>query len=98
MNSAKLATADLRGNLNSSSNNNNITKGPTFEVAILTAHSLFGLHVDAHAIRQGYYKKLYALQDKGWFWYTGAAFLTHDSSLLWQFSKSVVARIVFVTG
>ncbi len=94
INSAKLATADLSGNLNSSSSSNTTTTRPTFEVAVLTAHSPFELHVDADAIREGYYKKLYALQGKGRFWYTGAAFHTHDSSSLWQFSEKVVDRIV----
>ncbi len=89
INSAKLASADISGNLNST----NSTKD-TFEVAVLTAHSPFELYVDADAIREGYYKKLYALQGKGKFWYTGAAFHVHDSSSLWQFSEKVVDRIV----
>ena len=89
INSAKLATADISGNLNSS----NSTRA-TFEVAVITAHSPFELHVDADAIREGYYKKLYALQGKGKFWYTGAAFHVHDSSSLWQFSEKVVDRII----
>lgn len=98
INSAKLATASTSGNLNfnsnsNSSSNNGTTAEPTFEVAALTTHSPFELHVDADAIRQGYYKKLYALQGKGRFWYTGAAFHAYDSSSLWQFSENVVARI-----
>lgn len=88
INSAKLASADISGNLNST----NSTKA-TFEVAVLTAHSPFELYVDADAIREGYYKKLY-LQGKGKFWYTGAAFHVHDSSSLWQFSEKVVDSIV----
>lgn len=87
--SAKLSTANSAGNVNSSN-----TTSPNFEVAVLSAHSPFELRVDANAIRDGYYKKLYALQGKGKFWYTGAAFHTHDSSLLWQFSEGVVAKIV----
>lgn len=90
INSAKLSTASSAGNVNSGSNNTS----PNFEVAVLSAHSPFELRVDADAIRDGYYKKLYALQGKGKFWYTGAAFHTHDSSLLWQFSEGVIARIV----
>lgn len=88
--SAKLASGDISGNSNSS----NTTTAATFEVAVITAHSPFELHVDADTIREGYYKKLYALQGKGRFWYTGAAFHVHDSSSLWQFSEKVVARIV----
>lgn len=88
INSITLSTADHAGNLDSNSSN------PKFEVAILSAHSPFELRVDADAIREGYYRKLYALQGKRRFWYTGAAFHTHDSSLLWQFSEKIVARIV----
>lgn len=90
INSAKLSTVSSAGNVNSGSNKTS----PNFEFAVLSAHSPFELRVDADAIRDGYYKKLYALQGKGRFWYTGAAFHTHDSSLLWQFSEGVVARIV----
>lgn len=87
--SAKLSTVNSAGNVNNSN-----TTSPNFEVTVLSSHSPFELRVDANAIRDGYYKRLYALQGKGRFWYTGAAFHTHDSSLLWQFSEGVVARIV----
>lgn len=89
--SAKLSTANGTGNVGSNSSNSTSAK---FEVAVLSAHSPFELRVDADAIRAGYYKHLYALQGKGKFWYTGAAFHTHDSSLLWQFSENVVKSIV----
>ncbi|MCJ1343173.1 hypothetical protein MMC31_001365 [Peltigera leucophlebia] len=87
--SAKLSITDISGNVSSSN-----STSAKFEVTVLSAHSPFELHVDADAIREGYYKKLYALQGKGRFWYTGAAFNVHDSSSLWQFSEKVVARIV----
>ena len=90
VNNAKLLTESTAGNLNSTSSNSTSAK---LEVAVISAHSPFELRVDADAIRSGYYKKLYALQGKGRFWYTGAAFHTHDSSSLWQFSEKVVARI-----
>ena len=92
INSAKLSiTGYTTGNVNSNSSNSTSSK---LEVAVLSSHSPFELHVDADEIREGYYKKLYALQGKGRFWYTGAAFHVHDSSSLWQFSEKVIARIV----
>ena len=94
INTAKLATANTIGNVNSSNSSSSNSRSAKFEVPVLVAHSPFELHVDADTIRQGYYKKLYALQGKGRFWYTGAAFHVHDSSSLWQFSEKVVARIV----
>lgn len=90
INNAKLLTASTAGNVNSTSSNSTSAK---LEVAVISAHSPFELRVDVDAIRGGYYKKLYALQGKGRFWYTGAAFHTHDSTSLWHFSEKVVARI-----
>jgi hypothetical protein len=46
-------------------------------------HNPFELTVSTHAIRKGFYKDLYALQGQRSTWYTGAAFHTHDSTLLW---------------
>ena len=94
LNNAKLLTATTAGNVNSNGSSNSNSTSANLEVTVLSAHSPFELRVDADAIRGGYYKKLYALQGKGRFWYTGAAFHTHDSSSLWEFSEKVVARIV----
>ncbi|KAA8569735.1 hypothetical protein EYC84_001318 [Monilinia fructicola] len=50
-----------------------------------TRHTPFELWVPAEAIAAGFYRKLNALQGKKNTFYTGAAFHTHDSSLLWEF-------------
>jgi hypothetical protein len=38
-------------------------------------------------IANGFYRDLYALQGRRHTFYNGAAFQTHDSSLLWQFTE-----------
>jgi hypothetical protein len=49
--------------------------------------------VPTGAIKAGFYRKLYALQGRNRTFYTGAAFHTHDSSLLWQFTEALLPRI-----
>jgi hypothetical protein len=64
------------------------------ELAVYYSHSPFECHVPAKAIAAGFYKKVYALQGQRRTFYTGAAFHTHDSSLLWQFTEALLAKIV----
>jgi hypothetical protein len=63
------------------------------EFAVFASHSPFELTVPTGAIRSGFYKKLYALQGRNRTYYTGAAFHTHDSSLLWQFTEGVLPQV-----
>jgi hypothetical protein len=64
------------------------------EFVAFAAHVPFALMVPAEAIRAGFYKDLYALQGQRRTYYTGAAFHTHDSSLLWDFTENLVSRIL----
>ncbi|AGZ38854.1 NAD(P)/FAD-dependent oxidoreductase [Actinoplanes friuliensis] len=65
----------------------------TPEFAVFSSHSPFELTVPTGAIKSGFYKKLGALQGRNRTFYTGAAFHTHDSSLLWQFTEALLPRI-----
>lgn len=65
----------------------------TPEFAVFASHSPFELTVPTGAIKAGFYRKLYALQGRNRTFYTGAAFHTHDSSLLWQFTEALLPRI-----
>ncbi len=69
---------------------------PTTEsyFAIFSSHAPFELTVPAEAIKNGFYKQLYGLQGQRRTYYTGAAFHTHDSSLLWQFTETVLPLVV----
>ncbi|KAM3064610.1 hypothetical protein ACMFMF_011902, partial [Clarireedia jacksonii] len=65
----------------------------TPEIVAYTRHTPFELWVDSDAIAKGFYRDLYALQGQRSTWYTGAAFHTHDSSLLWEFTEGLIANI-----
>ena len=66
----------------------------TPEFAAYRSHTPFELTVSKEAIQGGFYKKLYALQGQQHTWYTGAAFHTYDSSLLWQFTEGLIPGIL----
>ncbi|GME26905.1 putative amine flavin-containing superfamily [Neofusicoccum parvum] len=57
-------------------------------------HSPFEMVVGADAVAGGFYRRLDALQGYRGVWWTGAAWHTHDSSLLWRFTEGVVERLV----
>lgn len=66
----------------------------TPEFAAYQSHTPFELTVPKDAIAGGFYKRLYALQGQRHTWYTGAAFHTHDSSLLWQFTEGLIPALL----
>ncbi|GAB7350131.1 hypothetical protein MBLNU459_g0804t1 [Dothideomycetes sp. NU459] len=54
------------------------------------SHTPFKLVVSADAIERGFYDQLYGLQGHRNTYYTGAAFLSHDASELFNFTQAVV--------
>ncbi|GAQ03934.1 beta-cyclopiazonate dehydrogenase [Aspergillus lentulus] len=54
------------------------------------SHTPFELTVPPEQIAKGFYRELYGLQGYRNTWYTGAAFHTQDSSMLWNFTESYV--------
>jgi hypothetical protein len=54
------------------------------------SHTPFELTVPPEQIANGFYRELYGLQGYRNTWYTGAAFHTQDSSMLWNFTESYV--------
>ena len=71
---------------------NDTTTTPIF--AAYESHTPFQLTVSKEAIQAGFYRELYALQGQLHTWYTGAAFHTHDSALLWQFTEGLIPDIL----
>lgn len=57
-------------------------------------HSPYLLTVSTRAIVGGFYRDLNALQGYRNTYYTGATFHTHDSALIWNFTETVVQRMV----
>ena len=66
----------------------------TPEFAAYADHAPFELTVSKEAIEAGFYRELYALQGQRHTWYTGAAFHTQDSSLLWEFTEGLIPSIL----
>jgi hypothetical protein len=60
---------------------------------IFKAHVPFELTVGTADIAGGFYRELNALQGRNHTYYNGAAFHTHDSSSLWQFTESLLPTI-----
>jgi hypothetical protein len=58
------------------------------------AHVPFFEHVTAEQIKGGFYKKAFALQGHRGVWYTGAAWETHDSSMIWNFTETILPGIL----
>ncbi|KAJ5109341.1 beta-cyclopiazonate dehydrogenase [Penicillium angulare] len=61
---------------------------PTF--VAYANHDPFELTVAPAEIARGFYRDFYSLQGYRSTWYTGAAFHTQDSSMLWRFTDSYV--------
>ena len=64
------------------------------ELAVFSSHIPFELTVPTKAIASGFYKDLYALQGQKSTYFVGAAFHTHDSSLLWEFAENLLPKII----
>lgn len=71
-----------------------VTATNATEFAVFASHTPFELTVSSEAIAGGFYRELNALQGQRHTYYTGAAFHTHDSSLLWQFTEPLLPRVV----
>jgi hypothetical protein len=61
---------------------------------LFSSHTPDELRVPAKAIKDGFYKELDGLQGQRRTYYTGAAFHTHDSTLLWQFTETLLSLVV----
>ncbi|CAK9881660.1 unnamed protein product [Sphagnum jensenii] len=61
---------------------------------LFSSHTPYELRVPAKAIKDGFYKELDGLQGQRRTYYTGAGFHTHDSSLLWQFTETLLSLVV----
>ncbi|KAM3076735.1 hypothetical protein ACMFMG_007534 [Clarireedia jacksonii] len=86
--------AEILAELNRLQIPNKTSSTPDF--VAYTRHTPFELWVGSDAIEKGFYRDLYALQGQRNTWYTGAAFHTHDSSLLWEFTEGLIANITAV--
>ncbi|HEX6755470.1 MAG TPA: FAD-dependent oxidoreductase [Mycobacteriales bacterium] len=70
-----------------------VPPAPAPELAVFASHTPFELTVPADTVKAGFYRQLSALQGRNRTFYTGAAFHTHDSSLLWRFTETLLPRL-----
>lgn len=64
------------------------------EWAAFSAHVPFFEKVTAEQIAGGFYKRATALQGHRGVWYTGAAWEAQDSSMIWNFTETLLPAIV----
>jgi hypothetical protein len=62
--------------------------------AAYNAHVPFFEHVTAEQIKRGFYQRASTLQGYRGVWYTGAAWEAHDSSMIWNFTETLIPAIV----
>ncbi|KAM7194025.1 FAD/NAD(P)-binding domain containing protein [Naviculisporaceae sp. PSN 640] len=60
------------------------------EIVGFNNHNPFWLTVPTEAIANGFYGQLNALQGKRNTWWTGATFVAHDSSAIWEWSETTL--------
>lgn len=73
-------------------NNFNTTVTPKF--ASFHNHSPYWVTAGHKAVRDGFYSRLNGLQGQKNTFYTGAAWQTHDSSLIWDWSERILLPMV----
>ncbi|KAJ5371521.1 uncharacterized protein N7496_007613 [Penicillium cataractarum] len=56
-------------------------------------HGPYALRVSPELIRSGFYQRLNNLQGRRRSFWTGAAWHTHDSSLLWNFTETIISKM-----
>ena len=66
------------------------THAKTPSYVMFANHVPYSLYVPPGVIEKGFYNKLFALQGrKNTFW-SGAAFVTHDSSAIWKYAETLI--------
>ncbi|CAJ2513094.1 Uu.00g012130.m01.CDS01 [Anthostomella pinea] len=71
----------------------NTTTTDPYEIVALANHSPYGLHMEVDDVKPGYYQKMYNLQGHLNTYWTGAAWVSHDSAALWEYTAEVVANV-----
>ncbi|KAL8659922.1 MAG: hypothetical protein Q9202_006903 [Teloschistes flavicans] len=67
--------------------------GKKLELIDFTSHSPYEVYVSSDEIAKGFYNKLFALQGQRNTYWTGAAFVTHSSAAIWNFTDQLVTKM-----
>ena len=72
-----------------------LPSGPARELSILnlTGHTPYEVYVSSGEIGKGFYTKLFGLQGQRNTYWSGAAFVTHNSAAIWNYTDSVVEKM-----
>ena len=70
---------------------NTTARKPGF--SIFANHTPYELYVTSKEIAKGFYRKLFSLQGRKHTYWTGAAFVAHDSALIWTYTETLVSKI-----
>lgn len=61
--------------------------------AIFANHVPYSIYVPPSVIATGFYNKVFALQGRKNTYWSGAAFVTHDSSAIWKYTETLIKDI-----
>lgn len=67
---------------------------PSPEFVEFRSHTPFKLEVSREALESGFYNRLHSLQGQRHTWYTGAAFVSQASGILWNYTHSLLPDII----
>ncbi|KAL8690615.1 MAG: hypothetical protein Q9218_003980 [Villophora microphyllina] len=67
--------------------------GKNLNLIDFSSHSPYEVYVDSDQIAKGFYNKLFALQGQRNTYWTGAAFVTHSSAAIWNFTDHLVTNM-----
>lgn len=67
--------------------------GAAFNIIDFTSHTPYEVFVPSTQIAKGFYNRLFALQGKRNTYWTGAAFVTHSSAAIWNYTDRLVEGI-----
>ena len=58
-----------------------------------SSHTPYEVYVSSEQIAKGFYNKLFALQGQRNTYWTGAAFVTHSSAAIWNYTDQLVTKM-----
>lgn len=64
-----------------------------FNIIDFSSHTPYEVYVSWDQIAKGFYKKLFALQGQRNTYWTGAAFVTHNSAAIWNYTDQLVTKM-----
>ena len=63
------------------------------EIIDFSSHTPYEVYVPSDQIAKGFYNKLFALQGQRNTYWTGAAFVTHSSAAIWNYTDQLVTKM-----